>query len=191
MNNMNEQLHYLADIVRVGNVVSTNNGQKTVRVQFPDLDDVVSHDLRVIFRRTGTDKDSGGLPDIGEQVVCLFLPSGDETGFVIGSIYSQQNTPPSDSNQDRVIDWLTAQGVRLYIDRSDNTLVVEGIKKAVITATESVQVTAPLISLSGNVTIEGSLEVKGTVKGNINVDGNIHATGTILDEGGNSNHHKH
>ena len=191
MNNMNEQLHYLADMVRVGHVVSTNNSQKTVRVQFPDLDDVVSHDLRVIFRRTGTDKDSGGLPDIGEQVVCLFLPSGDETGFVIGSVYSQQNTPPPDSSQDRVFDWLMAQGARFYVDRKTGDLVINGVKKVVVTATEVAKVTAPSIVLTGSVVIEGSLEIKGKMKGNLNVEGDIHATGSILDEGGNSNNHKH
>lgn len=188
---MEEQLHYLADMVRVGNVVSADNVRKTVRVQFPDLDNMVSHDLRVIFRRTGKDKDSGGLPDTGEMVVCLFLPSGDETGFVIGSVYSEQTLPPEDSSQARVIDWLTAAGARIYVDRDTNALVVDGVKNAVVSATESVSVTAPVITLKGRVVIDGSLEITGSVNSNISVNGNISATGSVSDGTGNSNHHNH
>ena len=37
------------------------------------------------------------------------------------------------------------------------------------------------------------VEIAGnvTVTGNIEVSGNIHATGTIIDDGGNTNHHSH
>lgn len=187
------ELHYLQDLIRIGNVVSTNNKTKSVRVQFPDLDNVVSHDLRMIFRRTGTDQDSGGLPDIGEQVVCLFLPSGDETGFVIGSVYSDSDTPPDDSDQSKVFHWKSAGGATVSLDRESGELVASGVKTANVAATEKITASAPAVEITANVTINGSLNATGgmSINGNISVNGNISATGSIMDNGGNSNHHSH
>lgn len=42
-------------------------------------------------------------------------------------------------------------------------------------------------SFNMDVTITGNV----TVTGNVEVAGNIHATGTIIDDGGNTNHHSH
>ncbi|MCW9548008.1 phage baseplate assembly protein V [Klebsiella oxytoca] len=177
---MDDILHYLLDLVRVGNVVSTNNDRKSVRVQFPDLDNVVSHDLRMIFRRASKDQDSGGLPDIGDQVVCLYLPSGDETGFVLGSVYSEQDRPPADSGQSKVFHW-TAGGASVSLDRESGALVASGVKTASVTATEKIMASAPTVEIIGHAKISGDLDVSG----------NINAGGSIMDAAGNSNHHSH
>ncbi|EPG5002546.1 phage baseplate assembly protein V [Klebsiella oxytoca] len=178
---MDDIIHYLKDLIRVGNVVSTSNNGKSVRVQFPDLDNVVSHDLRMIFRRTSQDKDAGGLPDIGDQVVCLFLPSGDETGFVLGSVYSDQDRPPEGSGQSKVFHWTTTSGASVSLDRESGALVASGVKTASVTATEKIVANAPTVEIIGNAKISGNLDVSG----------NINAGGSIMDVGGNSNHHNH
>ena len=57
------------------------------------------------------------------------------------------------------------------------------------------------LTVQGKITGAGGMQVSGgagvsvegnfSAKGNIDVDGNISATGTIIDAGGNSNHHSH
>ena len=45
----------------------------------------------------------------------------------------------------------------------------------------------PLATLKGNMRLEGNIEIIG----NVNVTGQIDASGTIIDGGGNTNHHVH
>ncbi|MDQ7104215.1 phage baseplate assembly protein V [Serratia sp. MF2] len=149
------------DLIKIGLVVSHNVKDKTVRVQFSDLDDVVSYDLHMLFRRTGRDKDAGGLPDIGENVVCLFLPNGDEVGFVIGSYYNNKIQSP-DNSQSKVIHWITENGAEISLDRESGELKAIGITSAIIEAAESIVATAPEITINGNVSITGNLSISGT-----------------------------
>lgn len=76
---------------------------------------------------------------------------------------------------------------------------------AAIQATDSVTIQAPQINLAGNLSASGSGGGQGTetkscnttqtgtftLTGNLQINGNINATGTIIDAGGNSNHHSH
>ena len=34
------------------------------------------------------------IPDIGEPVLCVFLPTGIESGFILGSYYNKKNQAP-------------------------------------------------------------------------------------------------
>ncbi len=64
-----------------------------------------------------------------------------------------------------------------------------------------VTVDSPETTCTGNLTVDGAIVGKGgmavsggsgvSVEGNIGVQGNIDASGTIMDGGGNSNHHSH
>lgn len=61
-------------------------------------------------------------------------------------------------------------------DRKQHQLTVNGgIEKIVIEVKTSITITAPLT----------------TINSNIQVNGNINASGTIIDAGGNTNHHSH
>lgn len=81
------------NVVRVGVVTSADPAAMTVRVKVADQDGLVSYNLPVVVRKTLKDKDYW-LPDVGEHVVCLFLPFGQEQGFCLGAIYSQADAPP-------------------------------------------------------------------------------------------------
>lgn len=70
-------------IIRVGKVSSTNPAAMTVRVTFPDEAGLVSDDLHVLCQGSKSDKDYW-MPDVGEQVVCIFLPNGRNTGIASG-----------------------------------------------------------------------------------------------------------
>lgn len=65
----------MSELIRTGIISSVNSSNKTVRVYFPELDDDVSDELRII--------DTGSMPIEKEEVLCLFLPDSPETGFVL------------------------------------------------------------------------------------------------------------
>jgi len=80
-------------LVRVGVVTQVYPEKGSVRVLLPDADEEVSYELPVLVRKTLKDKDYW-LPDVGEHVVCVFLPTGQEQGFVVGAFYSEVDKVP-------------------------------------------------------------------------------------------------
>lgn len=96
MDRIEEMIRHLA---RVGTVVSTNPDASTVRVQLGDADNLVSYDLPVLQRQTFKTKDYA-MPDVGEHVMCAFLPFGMEQGFVLGAMFSRADAVPV-ANQDK------------------------------------------------------------------------------------------
>lgn len=77
----------LKNLIRVGKVTAIDpDTSKRVRVLFEDRSDAngeptVSYWLNILYT------DSTWLPDIDEMVVCIFLPSGNAQGFVVGRIW--------------------------------------------------------------------------------------------------------
>ncbi len=100
--------------VRVCIVESTNPEKVTVRVRIPDLDNLISYDLQVLQRKTRKDKDYW-IPDLQEEVFCLFLGNGLECGFVLGALYNKEDTPPVNSQDKRHIAF--ADGTWFEYDR--------------------------------------------------------------------------
>lgn len=91
------------------------------------------------------------------------------------------------------------KGNSFFLDSQNDKFIVNALKEISGTAGEVINLKAPTINLEGNVNIKGNVNTSGntTTQGNVsmtgkfNVDGNIGATGTIIDGGGNSNHHSH
>ncbi len=87
-------------LIRVGTVSSVNAAAGTVRVAFAAQDDMVTYELPVITRGSKNNKDYW-LPDVDEQVLCLFLPNtsgrGVCDGFVLGTFYSSVDAPVENS----------------------------------------------------------------------------------------------
>jgi phage baseplate assembly protein V len=155
----------LKNLVRVGRVSSINSANATVRVVFEDRENMVSYDLPVIVRQSMSNKEYW-MPDVGEQVLCLFLPNGNAQGFCLGSFYSDEDQPPVDDPNKWHVRF--EDGTSIEYDRDSHTLTAD-VKGAVnIIATEGV-----------------------TITGNLQVNGSINATGSIIDVGGNTNHHSH
>ena len=116
MNRLEEMIRHL---FRVGSVVSTDPDAGTARVQLADADGLVSHDLPVAQRQTLKNKDYA-MPDVGEHVLCLFLPFGIEQGFVLGSIYSQADATPVADQDKRHVEF--EDGTWLQYDRKAHCL---------------------------------------------------------------------
>lgn len=144
----------IEDVIRVGNVDSINAENGTVRVRFPDRDDKITGELKVIYSKTHKDKDYY-MPDIDEIVVCIFLPNQQEEGFVLGTFYNEVDTIPEGATSDKKI-WAFADGGKFEYNKSSGELNIVGIS--------AINITAPTINLNGNVNISGNLVTSGTTK---------------------------
>lgn len=103
------------NVLRVGVVVERQVDGCRVRVQFPDNSELVSYWCRVLARKTHLDKEFW-LPDLGELVVCAFLPFGHEQGFVLGAAYNAQDQVPIEAT-DHTMVIRDAGGNRITMDR--------------------------------------------------------------------------
>jgi phage baseplate assembly protein V len=109
----------LSNIIRIGTVTSVKPEKQTARVVFSDRDETESYDLFVMVKNSKENKDDH-MPDIDEEVLCLFLPIGIETGFVIGAYYSDENTPPASTNDKRITKY--KDGTTISYDRENHAL---------------------------------------------------------------------
>ena len=130
-------------MVRVGTVSSLDADAGTVRVLCPDDDGLVSYSLPVLVHKTQDDKHYF-MPDVGEHVLCVFLPIGLVQGFVVGSFYSDKDTVPVSSPDKTHITF--KDGTVLEYDRENHILT--GIVKGYVDLTVDEDVT---IEVGGDV----------------------------------------
>lgn len=148
MNDGKEALRIVRNLIRVGRVNSVNPKQGTVRVLFEDRDNLISEELFLLDHEYN-------IPEVGDQVLCLFLGNGIEQGFCLNGFYSSINPPPV---RDKHL-YYKKFGDGTYIQYNKQTRVLE------ITSVE------PIV-LKGNFIIEGDARVRGNLK----VDGTINGS---------------
>lgn len=112
-------------LIRVGTVSSINAAAGTVRVAFAAQDDMVTYELPVITRGSKNNKDYW-LPDVDEQVLCLFLPNtsgrGVCDGFVLGTFYSSVDAPVESSGDVHAVKY--GDGTIIKHDRRTGKLTI-------------------------------------------------------------------
>jgi phage baseplate assembly protein V len=205
---VNETFNEAAPTLKFGTVSAVDEQTMRVRVRLPDLDNLRTDWLPVLTRKSLRDKDYW-LPDIGEHVAVLLDANGDD-GVVLGAIFSDADTVPvvSRDKWHRRFD----DSAELEYDRASHTLTVRGgIRKVIVEVGETillkagtkVTIDAPEAECAGNLLVKGKLTYQGgmagsggagaaaVITGNVQVDGNVDAAGSIMDGGGNSNHHSH
>jgi len=166
------------NMIRYGKVSSVNPATVSARVAFADKSGVVSHDLPIIVPGSLKNKHYH-IPDIGEDVVCLFLPNGIQRGFVLGSFYNVNNTPPVDSEDKEHVTF--SDGTVVEYDRNSHTFMMDIQGTANITTAGSTNITATGgVSVTGNVNVTGNV----TVTGALEVSEGITATGDMTTNGG-------
>lgn len=167
-----------------GTVSAVDDETMRVRVRLPELDNLRTNWLFVGVRKTKLDKDYW-LPDPGEHVVCL-LDQQCENGVVLCAIYSDEDTVPVVSRNK----WHKqfADGTTIEYDRASHALTVNCVGTVTVQAQGPVMVKAAVITLdAATVHCTGELHVAT----DLHVGSNIDAGGTVMDAGGNSNHHRH
>ena len=199
------------NIVKIGIVRRYNPLRHTAIVEFKDFESVISRELQIATSFTYQNKSYMPLRE-GQKVLCLLLPqSGTTDGFIIGTVYDEDNPPPAkDKNKFHVT---FQDGTTLEYDTNNHKLTAnvkgdveievsghltsEAKKEVLIKSSTEVTIQAPKINLQNNSPtigyMEGNFLLEGTltVKGHLEVDGDIHATGAIIDESGNTPHHTH
>lgn len=155
--------------IRIGEVSSVDPKTCTARVVFDDEDGFISNDLPVIQRNTQSTKDYW-LPAVGEDVICVFLPCGEEDGFILGSFYADEITPPVDSETKRYLEF--PDGSTFEYDWEAHKLkaaigdtVIEATENAVqVSGASKVKVTVPDIEFVGNLKVDGDIKTTGGVE---------------------------
>lgn len=193
------------NITRIG-VVTVVNDDGTVRVSIGDSDSITSYNLPVLFRKTHKDKFSS-MPDVGEHVLCVFLPSGLEEGFVIGAFYSEADqslvsssdvfkvsfSDGTDIEYDRSVHKLTAN-VNGSVEATANKLTANINGSAEVTA-QSLTINTEQthngnISLNGNLTVAGNVTMSGQMVSSSasvnNIDFQTHTHGNVENGGGST-----
>lgn len=114
----------IKNMVRTGLVSSVNPANCTVRVTISDKDGLVSAELPTLNRGSAQNKDYW-LPDIGEQVVCLFALNSKNLnlGWAVGSYFSEQDKPQVSSVDKRRIDF--GDGTYIEYDRAAHELNIQ------------------------------------------------------------------
>lgn len=147
------------------------------KVQFPDLDDLISEWLPVLARKTLRDKDGHTL-DVAEHVACV-LDDRFEAGCVLGAIYSDEDHPPTTSPD--VLRFQFFDGAYVEYDRSTGMLAIDAKGPVTLLASGPVAVTAPAVALNvGQVSISGDLAVGGTVHADGAIDSDDTITGRLV-----------
>ena len=84
----------LRGMIRTGTVSAVYPENGTARVVFDDKDDTTSPELHIVHRFSGTNKDYW-VPDIGDQVVCIFANNDTNfsTGWILGSYFTDKHPP--------------------------------------------------------------------------------------------------
>ena len=164
-----------------------------IRVRLDDRDGLQTYWLNMPQRSTQSTQRRPLMPELGEQVAVLLDADG-VGGVYLGGIYSTAEPPPvTDEDTDyvrfsdgTVSTYNRAAGV-MTLDCVGALLVKCG-RNITVEASEPLVVKAPTATLDiPQVILNGELLVKGGLK----VNGDIEATGTVMDIGGNSNHHSH
>ena len=152
----------LKDLFRVGTVTGIDDVNQSVRVTFDDLDDTVSPWMQVSTRGAYKDDDYW-MPDPDEQVMCMFMPTGNAEGYVLFSVRGTANTPKAGAQGKRYVRF--GDGAVVEYDRSANTMTINVPGPVNITANGNVNVTGDVIAdgislkthVHGGVTSGGSI----------------------------------
>lgn len=159
---MNDNL--ISQLIRTGKVSSINPANCTAKVVFEDLDNKVSGDLRLLMNKTQDDKDYW-LPDIGEMVECLFLPIGMSEGIILGSTYSEADTPSWNDADIRGTKF--KDGSFWCYNRKTGVLDIEIVKQINLKAPDLL--IESNVKITGDVAIEGSISATSTIKSDSDV----------------------
>jgi phage baseplate assembly protein V len=213
IDNQSRDLRQLAakfkELIRVGKVTSRDAGSYTVRVTFAERDNMVSYNLQVLADKTHRDKHAH-LPDIGEHVLCLFMPVGAEAGFVLGAVYSSSDDTPTSSGD---VDHVTySDGTMIEYDREASRLTVDCVGEIVVNNANAITITSggnvsltcpqldvdcPQTTFTGAVAVQGGMSVTGgsgaqaTITGDVRVAGKLTGDGDITAGGVSVRTHNH
>ena len=175
-----EALGRLNDLIKVGEVSSIDPTTGTARVVFDDEDGTVSYDLPILQRNTYKTKDFHSVT-VGEDVLCLFLPTGPEEGFILGSFYAGEITPPESTKDRRTTVFEDGTVIRYDMASHTATVIISGTQIVANQTSVTVNCTNAVVNATSGVTLNTP---KTDVTGALNVTGLITGKGGLAVSGG-------
>ncbi|RNB72181.1 phage baseplate assembly protein V [Brevibacillus panacihumi] len=113
------------NLIRVGRVSAVYPERCTARVVFDDRANLVSYELPTLGRGSLANKDYW-LPDVDEQVWCLFLPNGNQQGVILGTTFNRADPPPDPPVQDKDKRYFRfGDGTYIQYDRNSHTMTID------------------------------------------------------------------
>ncbi|MBP5951299.1 phage baseplate assembly protein V [Pseudomonas sp. P42] len=170
-----------------GEVSAVDHMTCRIRVRLDDRDGVESYWLNVPQRNTQGTQRRPLMPELNEQVAVL-LDSDGVGGVYLGGIYSTAEPPPVvDEDTDYV---RFSDGTISTYDRAAGVMTLDCVGALLVKCGRNITVEAaePVVVKAPSATLDIPVV---TLNGNLQVNGNVGVTGSIIDEGGNSNHHTH
>lgn len=186
----------LRNMIRTGIIVETDLNAGRCRVQ---TGGIYTDWLQWLTHRAGRSR-VWWAPSVGEQVLLLAIGGELDTAFVLPGIFSEDNPAPSASADAWHV--VFPDGAVIEYEPETSALTVSGIKTADVTASESVTVAVPVVTVkaASRITLDtpevvctnklttATLEVKkgGSMRGNID-----HSGGTFISNGVQVDDHDH
>lgn len=135
------------NIIRQGYVTAVYPERHTCRAFFPDQDDLVSSELQIITPFAGGNK-CYSMPDLGESIVVAYLGNDDSggTGYVIGSVFNDKDTPNSSDHDETKINF--SDGTSISYNRNSHKLEIKACGDVTIAAEGNVKITGKRIDLN-------------------------------------------
>jgi phage baseplate assembly protein V len=187
---------WIANLIRFGTVVAVSGDHEHASVSFAPGQRTA---MLPVFAATAGHVRHHRPIKVGEQVAVL-SPNGElGGGAILRGLHSVDNPQPSTGGTEDVLTY--PDGTRLSYDWQAHRLDldVKGEVAITVNGPATVQVQGPLtvrarsIAMSGLDGSECPATLVGDFRmvGSLTVDGNVSATGSIMDAGGNTNHHSH
>lgn len=158
-----EYLNYLSYLIRPGKISSINPEKHTARVTFGEDDNATTAELSIICRNSLKNKDYD-LPDIDEDVLCIFCPGGESDGFIIGSYYADETVRPVSDENTRMVKF--SDDTTVTYDRAGHNLDIK-IGQTSIHADQS----TVSVKTSTNISLESGGTINIKAGGNITING--------------------
>lgn len=128
---------------RIGVVAQVFPERCAARVNFEDVE-LLSAVLHVNVRRAIGTKDFW-MPEVGEDVLCMFVD--DNTGFILGSWYADDDALPCDIKPGRSDDIIAVEfnnGSKIICDTKKNQITIDGNGDFNITLLDNLLVHMPI-----------------------------------------------
>lgn len=196
LSSLQDLARLLRNFIRTGVVTDVDTARALCRVE---TGGITTDWLHWLTPRAGRSR-TWWAPSVGEQVLVLAVGGELDTAFVLPGIYSDDHPAPSASADALHISF--PDGAVMEYEPETGALTVSGIKTASVTASESVVVTVPVVTVkaSQKITLDtpevvctnklttGTLEVKhgGSMSGDI-----AHGGGTFKSNGVQVDDHDH
>ncbi len=162
--------NYLKTIIKVGTVKKFLPAEGRAIVEFPE-EKLESWPMLILHPNAAATRDYNVLKE-GENVLCLFLPTGRESGFILGSLYRDTFKPAENDAHTRSV--VFPDGTRVAYDWEGHELTADVKGTAEVTATGDITLASGgsiTIAASGSLNLQSGAGGSWTGGGGINIGG--------------------